>query len=160
MREHPPISISPAGDHGGDAAKPMHPRILGGIVMAVAMAPLAIGAGLTPADEGHGTHTQMGLPSCNWVVAFDRPCPTCGMTTAVTHAAHGDFLGSFMAQPAGFVFALLAACAFWCGLHGLVSGAATVRTAGGLFKGRTWFVVGGILLAAWAYKMVTFEGSA
>ena len=138
----------------------MNPRILGAVVMAIGLAPLAVGAGLTPASDGHGTHTQMGLPSCQWVSAFDRPCPTCGMTTAVTHAAHGDFLGSLLTQPAGFVFALVAAGAFWCGLHGLVSGAGTVKMAGGLFKGRIWWLIGGILLAAWAYKMVTFEGSA
>lgn len=139
--------------------KAMSPRVLGGIVMAVAMSPLAIGAGLSPASEGHGTHTQMGLPSCSWVMAFQRPCPTCGMTTAVTHAAHGDLLGAVLTQPAGATFAVLLAVAFWCGLHGLISGANTVRLAGGLFKGRTWWVIGGILLAAWAYKMVTFEGT-
>ena len=133
--------------------------MLGGVVATIGLAPLVVGAGLTPAGDGHGTHTQMGLPSCSWVVAFDKPCPTCGMTTAVTHAAHGDLAGSLLTQPAGAVFAVLAAMAFWCGLHGLVAGADTVKLAGGFFRGRTWWAIGGILLAAWAYKMVTFEGT-
>ena len=137
----------------------MNPRALGTMVALIALAPLVIGAGLTPADDGHGTHTQMGLPSCSWVMAFERPCPTCGMTTAVTHAANGDLLGSFVTQPAGAVFAVLAAAAFWCGLHGAIGGAYSVRLAGGLFKGRVWWAIGGILLAAWAYKMVTFGGA-
>lgn len=135
------------------------PRALGGIIAVVAIAPLLIGAGLTPSAEGHGTHTKLGLPSCGWVQAFDKPCPTCGMTTAVTHAAHGDLIGSFLVQPAGMVFAVVAAIAFWCGLHSLVSGADTVRLAGKMFKGRLWWAIGGILLAAWAYKMVTFSSS-
>jgi hypothetical protein len=80
------------------------------------------------------------------------------MTTAVTHAAHGDLFGAFAAQPAGATFALLAALAFWCGLHGVVSGADTVRLTGRLFRGRVWWAIGGILLASWAYKMVTFAG--
>ena len=159
MIEHPPISAATVGAAPMTDPKPWNPRVLGGLLMATGFAPLVVGAGLTPADEGHGTHTQMGLPSCSWVMAFDAPCPTCGMTTAVTHAVHGDFAGSFLTQPAGFAFAVLAAGAFWCGLHGLVSGAGTVGMAGKLFKGRTWWAVGGILLAAWAYKMVTFEGA-
>lgn len=127
--------------------------------MLVSLVPLLIGAGLTPSSDGHGTHTQMGLPSCSWVVAFDRPCPTCGMTTAVTHAANGDLMGSFLTQPAGALIAILAATAFWCGLHGLLSGARCVPLAGGMFKGRAWWAIGGILLAAWAYKLVTFGGT-
>lgn len=134
------------------------PRTLGGISAVVAVAPLLIGAGLTPSPEGHGTHTKLGMPSCGWVQAFDKPCPTCGMTTAVTHAAHGDLIGSFLVQPAGMLFAVVAAMAFWCGLHSLVSGADTVRLVGKTFKGRLLWAIGGILLAAWAYKMVTFSG--
>ncbi len=135
------------------------PRALGGIVAVVALAPLVIGAGLTPSAKGHGTHTSLGMPSCGWVVAFNKPCPTCGMTTAVTHAAHGDLIGSFLVQPAGALFAVVAAMAFWCGLHGLVSGVDTVRLSGRLFKGRVWWAIGGILLASWAYKMVTFQSA-
>lgn len=132
------------------------PRALGGIVAVVAFAPLLVGAILTPSPEGHGTHTKLGMPSCGWVMAFDKPCPTCGMTTAVTHAAHGDLFGSFLVQPAGMVFAVVAAMTFWCGLHGLVAGAETVRLSSKIFKGRLLWAIGGILLAAWAYKMVTF----
>ncbi|CAK9020268.1 Uncharacterized protein SCF082_LOCUS14851, partial [Durusdinium trenchii] len=108
---------------------------------------------------GHGTHTRLGLPSCSWVVAFDAPCPTCGMTTAVTHAANGDLIGSFLVQPAGAIFSLVAAVALWCGLHGAITGAETVRQSTKIFRGRTWWLIGGILLAAWAYKMAVFESS-
>lgn len=155
MSAAPPTAPSPPY---ASAAGPAGHRALGAVVALVGLGPLLVGAGLTPSADGHGTHTQMGLPSCGWVMAFDKPCPTCGMTTAVTHTAHGDLVGGFLAQPAGFAFALLASVAFWCGLHGLVSGAGTVKMAGDLFKGRTWWIIGGILLAAWAYKLVTFGG--
>lgn len=135
------------------------PRAMGALLALGALAPLVVGAILTPSVDGHGTHTQLGMPKCGWVIAFDRPCPTCGMTTAVTHAAHGDLVGAAAAQPAGAVFALLAAMAFWCGVHGAVTGADTVRITGRLFRGRVWWAIGGILLASWAYKMVTFSGS-
>lgn len=150
--DEPPTSPPPPQE-----PRTLGPRLLGAIVAGVAAAPLAVGATLTPAAEGHGTHTRLGLPSCSWVVAFDAPCPTCGMTTAVTHAAHGDLIGSFLVQPAGAVFSVLAALTFWCGLHGAITGAETVRQSAKIFRGRTWWLVGGILLAAWAYKMVVFE---
>ncbi len=150
--DQPPTSPPPQREPGT-----LGPRLLGGIVAAVAAAPLAVGASLTPAAEGHGTHTRLGLPSCSWVVAFDAPCPTCGMTTAVTHAANGDLIGSFLVQPAGAIFSLVAAVALWCGLHGAITGAETVRQSTKIFRGRTWWLIGGILLAAWAYKMAVFE---
>ncbi|MEQ9096173.1 MAG: DUF2752 domain-containing protein [Phycisphaerales bacterium] len=149
--DQPPTSPPP------EEPRTVGPRLLGAIVALVAAAPLAVGAALTPAAEGHGTHTRLGLPSCSWVVAFDAPCPTCGMTTAVTHAAHGDLIGSFLVQPAGAIFSVVAAIAFWCGLHGAITGAETVRQSARIFRGRTWWLIGGILLAAWAYKMVVFE---
>ncbi|MFI4916552.1 MAG: DUF2752 domain-containing protein [Phycisphaerales bacterium JB060] len=147
----PPTSPQPR------EARVLGPRLLGAIVAGVAIAPLAVGAALTPSPQGHGTHTRLGLPSCSWVVAFDAPCPTCGMTTAVTHAAGGDLIGSFLVQPAGAIFSIVAAIAFWCGLHGAISGADTVRLSARAFRKKTWWAIGGILLASWAYKMVAFE---
>jgi hypothetical protein len=72
----------------------MGARIAGGIVSLGSAAILGIGAWLTPASEGHGSHTQLGLPPCMWPIAFHRPCPTCGMTTAVAEAAHGTPVAS------------------------------------------------------------------
>src|SRR5690606_33691507 len=50
---------------------------------------LGLAPWLTPAAAGHGTHGQLGLPPCGWVLAMGRPCPSCGMTTAFAHAADG-----------------------------------------------------------------------
>src|SRR5437773_24545 len=74
---------------------------------------LGVGAWLTPDGAGHGTHTQLGLPACAWAAVMHRPCPTCGMTTAVSLAAQGRLVDSFVAQPFGLVVALGATLAFW-----------------------------------------------
>ncbi len=47
---------------------------------------------------GHGTHTQLGLPPCGSVIAFDRPCPGCGLTTSWTALLHGNVAQSFAAN--------------------------------------------------------------
>jgi len=144
------------GGGGGGGSGGGRVRLAGLAVALGGVGPLAVGAWLTPAGAGHGTHTQLGLPSCGWVAAFGRPCPTCGMTTSVTHAAHGDLLSAAAAQPAGASLALLAAIAFWAGLHQALTGAGTLGAAAGLLRARAAWLAGGIVLAAWLYKIVTF----
>lgn len=56
---------------------------------------------LKPSAAGHGTHTQLGLPSCPTVLLFGRLCPGCGLTTSWTSLLHGDWAGSLHAHPFG-----------------------------------------------------------
>lgn len=51
------------------------------------------------------THMQLGLPSCEFVQSFGKPCPSCGMTTSFAHLVRGN-VGS--AAKANWVGALLA----------------------------------------------------
>lgn len=117
---------------------------------------LVIGASLRPSENGHGTHEALGLPACGWAQAFDAPCATCGMTTAVTQASHGDFLGAFLTQPAGTLIALGAAAAFWICLHSALTGSRAVRTLAGLTTPRGLITIGVAVGLAWAYKAVTW----
>lgn len=132
-------------------------RVWSGLMAAASVAPLTVGAWLTPNRVGHGTHTQLGLPPCGWVVAFGRPCPTCGMTTAFTHAAHGRLDLALVAQPAGMVLSVLAAALFWVGLHTAVTGSRVAPMLVGGLRGRhaVWLV--GIILAGWGATVMTFR---
>ena len=78
---------------------------------------MLVSARLTPATAGHGTHTQLGLPPCAWAATMNRPCPTCGMTTAFAYATHGRLADAFVAQPFGLLMALGTGAALWTGLH-------------------------------------------
>jgi hypothetical protein len=68
------------------------------------------------------SHTQLGLPPCNFVAWFGRPCPTCGMTTSFALLMHGDVLASLRANPGGTLFALglmlFAPWSFWASVQG------------------------------------------
>lgn len=141
----PTAPLAPAGE-----------RIAAAIIAAGCLALLAVAAWLTPAAAGHGTHEQLGLPPCGWLVATGRPCPTCGMTTAFALAADGDLAGSFAAHPFGAVLALGTAAAFWISLHVAIFGSRAGYLAGRLLQPRPLWLAAGAWGAGWAYKIATW----
>src|SRR6516162_9941646 len=57
------------------------------------------------------THTQLGIPPCNFVVLTGKPCPACGMTTSFALLVRGDVGASLRANWVGTLLA-----GFWAGL--------------------------------------------
>lgn len=119
---------------------------------------LVVAAWLSPSGAGHGTHLQLGLPPCGWVVGMGIPCPSCGMTTAFAHAADGDLLGAMRAQPAGAMLALGTAVVFVLSAWVLLTGSGI----GGFWferLGKRTLLVGGVvILGSWVYKILVFKG--
>ncbi|MBL8875086.1 MAG: DUF2752 domain-containing protein [Phycisphaerae bacterium] len=133
-------------------------RRLLGLALAIACAaPLVIGAALTPSPRGHGTHEALGLPRCGFLLAFGRPCMTCGMTTAVTQASHGRFVAAFRTQPAGALVAIVLASGVWFGLHAAATGMSLKPGFDALTRPRVLWIAGAVVLAAWVYKIAVFE---
>ncbi|MDX2132567.1 MAG: DUF2752 domain-containing protein [Planctomycetota bacterium] len=156
-----PDRTGPApGRGGGRVCAGLGARAAGVLLAVLSITMLAVGASLAPAAEGHGTHRGLGLPACGWVVAFDKPCPTCGMTTAVAHAADGNLVRAFVAQPMGLVCALTAATLFWLSLHVAVTGSRLGTVAGRVITPRVLWVLAGLTIAAWAYKYATWPDGA
>jgi len=116
---------------------------------------LGLAAYLTPNPAGMGTHEQLGLLRCGWMIAMGKPCPTCGMTTAFAHAAHASPVRSFLAQPFGAVLAVLAAAGFWAGLHVTWTGSRVGELCGTLLRPRVMWLVVAAAALAWAYKLWT-----
>lgn len=77
---------------------------------------------LTPDGNGHGTHTQLGLPPCPSTLMFNRPCPGCGMTTSFAHCAKLDFVGAFQAHPFGPILFVGWAITAVLALYGAIRG--------------------------------------
>jgi hypothetical protein len=80
------------------------------------IAVFAAAAAIRPYDEDGtprrmSTHTQLGLPPCNFVVMFDRPCPSCGMTTSFAFLVRGDVSNSLRANWVGTTI-----CVIWAGV--------------------------------------------
>jgi len=75
------------------------------------VAVFAAAAWIRPYDESGNaekmaTHTQLGMPPCNMVVATGKPCPACGMTTSFALLMHGDPFASLRANWVGTLLAL------------------------------------------------------
>ncbi len=135
-------------------------RILAALLAAGCLAVLVTAAVLKPATSGHGTHEQLGLPPCGWAAILDKPCPTCGMTTAFAAVASRRPLEAFLIQPMGAVLAVAAAVLFWGAAHVTVFGSRLGSVAGRLARPRFVWSTGGLFLAAWVYKIVTWSGRA
>ena len=132
---------------------------LGAAALAIAcLGVLVFAATLRPDDSGMGTHQQLGLPPCPWLVMYDVPCPTCGMTTSFARAAHGSILGAVRAQPAGAAFAIGIAALFWLALHAAVTGSGVLRAVWRMSERWVGPVVGALLIAGWAYTLLRHHG--
>ncbi len=148
-----PATTAPAGT-GSVTGR----RVAGAAIAAAAAVILGLAAWLEPSPTGLGTHRQAGLPGCAWVTFMDLPCPTCGMTTAFAHAANGDLVSSFLAQPAGFLLAIAAAAALLAGSWVAISGADVVSLLARLAGPRLGIAAIAVLLAAWVYKILSYKG--
>lgn len=134
-------------------------RLVAALVVLAAGSLLSVAAWMQPASGGLGTHEQLGLPECGWILTMNLPCPTCGMTTAFAHAADGNLLSSLVTQPMGAVLAVGTAMAFVAALITLVTGSGLfVGLAGRWWTTRTPWAIAGLLLIAWAWKMATHRG--
>lgn len=113
---------------------------------------------LKPDVNGVGTHRQLGLPECGWIQAANLPCPSCGMTTAFSHAAHGDLIGSFVAQPMGMVLALVTAIAVVAGIYTASTGSMLGPFLAGFFGPRLLWIALGLGALAWLWKIASHRG--
>lgn len=136
----------------------MPQRLLAGGLCAGAGTVLGLSASMTPADAGHGTHEQIGLPACMWAAYFDAPCATCGMTTAFAHAAEGNLLDSLLTQPMGMLLAVGTAVGFWFALYVALTGSRVGAMALSLLRPRSLWIMAGLAGAAWVYKLITWQG--
>jgi len=136
-------------------------RVSGGarvfaLVLAIGCAGvLSVAAWMSPSTAGHGTHTQLGLASCGWMLKYGKPCPTCGMTTSWSHAAEGNLAASFATQPFGSLLAVLTAAMLWGALYVAATGSRLGSVAVSMLRPSVLWTMAGMAGAAWVYKLAT-----
>jgi hypothetical protein len=133
-------------------------RLIGAATAICVAAILGLAAWLEPSPEGLGTHSQLAMPPCGWILMADVPCPTCGMTTAFAYAADGNFIGALWAQPMGAVLALAAAMALVVGVYTAVTGSRVAVLFTRLWSRRAAWALGLGLGGAWIYKIIIYKG--
>jgi len=113
---------------------------------------------LTPTADGIGTHTQLGLPVCGWILAADLPCPTCGMTTAWSHTVRGELPSAFMAQPMGMLLAIVAILIAIGGFITAITGYSFNAFLYIYTPSKILIIVGALTLASWGFKILLHRG--
>jgi len=98
------------------------------VLFAVPLAVVITAAMLTPSPAGHGTHTQLGLPPCGFLVFTGYPCPGCGLTTAFAHMVRLQLFGAWHANPFGIVLFTVTALTIPLSAIGFVRGWGVVAT--------------------------------
>ncbi|MBC8309338.1 MAG: DUF2752 domain-containing protein [Phycisphaerales bacterium] len=119
---------------------------------------LSIAFFLQPSTDGVGTHQQLGLPQCGWILAANVPCPTCGMTTAWSHTVRGELPSAFMVQPLGM---LLAITAFLVVIGGFVTACTGYSFQPLLYRfppSRIFVFLITAALVAWGFKILLHRG--
>jgi Protein of unknown function (DUF2752) len=107
---------------------------------------------LRPDGRGIGTHEQLGLPPCGFVLAFGLPCPSCGFTTTFTLAAHLRPVEAFVNQPFGFLLFVVTVLSIPLSLVAAVRGISLLAISDPWPWGKMVLVVLAAWLAAWGYK--------
>ena len=162
LKTYPKARTTDFGSDGRAASAPSRieakVRLMWGGIAVAALSLLIVASILKPASEGLGTHQQLGLPQCGWISAANMPCPTCGMTTAFSHAADGNLLGSFRAQPMGALLAIATAIAVVVGGWSALSGSTLGPFLAGLFNARVGWMLLAFFIAAWIWKIMVHKG--
>lgn len=138
-------------DANADARTTRQHRLLAGALLMPALAVLLVAERLQPQPIGVGTGQQLGLAPCSLYSSTGIPCATCGMTTAFSHAAEGNLLAAFHAQPAGTIFALLLAGLVLVAGWALIAGMPLAPLGRALVRPRVVLVLVAVLLGGWAY---------
>jgi hypothetical protein len=131
------------------------------IVLAAAaacvLALAALGTLLTPAPEGHGTHTQLGLPPCSFMELTALPCPGCGVTTAAVLALRGELARAVATQPFGAALALgIALFPLWV-LVQTLRGRDLGERLPGWANRYSLGAAAALALGAWIYRLVALS---
>lgn len=83
---------------------------------------------LTPDPAGHGTHTQLGLPPCGFLLVTGVPCPGCGLTTCFAHMVRFEWVEAVRANPFGVPLFLVSFIGLFVAAAGFVRGWSIIDT--------------------------------
>jgi hypothetical protein len=128
------------------------------VVAGSSIALLLIARLLRPSVDGVGTHRQLGLPPCAFLHFTSVPCPSCGLTTSVAHAARLHFYESVITQPFGlvvFISAFLGIPLSIYFIHRRVPWSNLNRLRG---RNLVIYLMIALFIISWLYKIAAMKG--
>lgn len=113
---------------------------------------------LTPNPVGHGTHTQLGLPPCGFLMVTGLPCPGCGLTTCFTHMIRGEFVMASRANPFGVALFLVSFFTIPIAATGFVRGWRVLETLDRLRFERVAIMLAASSAVVWMIRIARISG--
>jgi hypothetical protein len=153
----PPDSCSPRGALNpfeyskGDQAKYI-------AIGLASSACLIVARMLQPSSRGVGTHEQLGLPPCVFLHLTGIPCPSCGLTTSVAHAARFHFYESITTQPFGIVIFISAALCIPLSIFLWRRRIPWSRLKSSLGGNLVIYLTIALFILSWLYKIAAMKG--
>lgn len=123
------------------------------VLFAGPLAVLITAAVLTPSSVGHGTHTQLGLPPCGFLVYTGFPCPGCGLTTSFAHMIRFEVIGAFQSNPFGMLLFLCTAAIVPISLLGIVRRLPVIDTLDRLHAEKIAIGLSVVSIVVWVVKV-------
>jgi hypothetical protein len=123
------------------------------VLFAAGSAVLVTALALSPDPAGHGTHTQLGLPPCGFLLVTGLPCPGCGLTTSFAHMIRLQVAGAFGANPFGVLLFCVTVAGVGISAVGMTRSLPVVRTLDRLHFEKVMIVLGVAALLAWVSRM-------
>lgn len=122
-----------------------------GIVAASALV-LGLAAAIEPDARGYGTHTQLGLPPCGFLLLSGSPCPGCGLTTAFAHAIRGNWLMAASSNPLGLLLFLVVCACIPLGITAVLRGWSFNDVVERFALNRWGLALAGCAVAVWVVR--------
>lgn len=126
-------------------------------LFAAASSVLAVARRLKPSPAGYGTHTQLGLPPCNFMRITHLPCPSCGLTTCFAWAVRFQFSKAFSANPFGVLLFFFTALLIPASIFLLWRGISIRRITESATFVRGLYAASALYFISWAIKLATFH---
>ncbi len=108
---------------------------------------------LEPAQNGYGTHQQLGLPVCTWRALWGIPCPACGMTTSWSLMMRGQWQAAMEANLGGSLLAIIALAYLAAVCYCLAGGRAWTRQQRTLTLAVSLLGAMAVAIAQWAFRL-------
>ncbi len=150
------VAAIPTPEEGaGDARVALSTRLGWAFLGLTPALVLLTAAFLTPSAAGHGTHMQLGLPPCGFLLITGYPCPGCGLTTCFAHMVRLEVVEATAANPFGVLLFLVSFFTIPVSVVGFVRGLPVMATLERL-KFEKWALLLAVTsVSVWLVRVVT-----
>lgn len=130
-------------------------RAIWALLFAIPTAVVVTASMLVPNPVGHGTHTQLGLPPCGFLLFSGYPCPGCGLTTAFAYMVRLEVAGAWHANPFGIALFLCTVAFIPLAAVAFVRGWPVVATLDRIHAEKFAIGLSLLSLTAWVVRVAT-----